>query len=165
MIPVTSKYIRNAEGKFVCPHCSVVKEKQNTMLYHIESKHTKNFQHKCTKCDDCPTFLQRCGLLHHLATVHPDDPHLGEKGANPYAGVKYSCPMSGCDHTTHTRGNAYIHIVRNHLKDYIPVWEKGSVCVGCSKTYASSGAYLYHAAACFKDRIPSDHAMMLSRIK
>lgn len=160
----TNKYIRNAEGKFVCPHCSVIKAKQNTMLYHIQSKHEKKFQFTCTKCSPAPEFLQKCGWLHHLATVHPDDPHPSADEKNPYAGVKYTCPIDGCGHTTHTRGNANIHFIRNHLKNHIPSWDKDIPCTGCFKMFQSSGAYLYHAADCFKDRIPQDQTSILSRI-
>lgn len=162
----TVKYVRNADGHFVCPHCGVIKQKQNTMLYHIQSKHTMEFAYTCDRCpsENAPKFLQKCSYLHHLATIHPENPHLKDE-KNPYAQTKYKCPMEDCTHTTHTRGNLSIHFVRNHLKDIIPSYSKKSACSCCNKTFGSSGAYLYHSLECFRNHIPDDYKRMLSLIK
>lgn len=162
----TIKYIRNADGHFTCPHCGQVKVKQNTMLYHIQSKHTKEFAYTCDRCpaENAPKFLQKCSYLHHLAMVHPENPHLKDE-ENPYADAAVKCPVNECTHMTHTRGNMYIHFVRNHMKDIIAPYSKQSVCTNCKKTFNSSGAYLYHAIACFNKIIPDDYKSMLSLIK
>jgi hypothetical protein len=177
----TTKYIKNADGHFVCPYCAVVKEKQNTMHYHIKTAHTKDLPFECKKCDSHPRFCQRNAYLRHLASVHPDDPHdepnatptsdsdCGDKSAaavaNPYAGVYYTCPAPSCEHKSHTKGNVRIHFIRTHCKDWIPAFEKGTPCTGCGKECASSSAYLYHAPTCFKSRATDDQLNMLSRIK
>lgn len=174
MVATSSKYIRNNEGHFVCPHCPKITEKQNTMYYHIKKTHENDLPFECKRCEDCPRFLQRTSYLHHLATIHANDPHpvsenvsetekQTEQEHNPYAGVSYSCPC--CEHKTHTKANVLIHFARSHCKDWIPNYEKGCACEGCSKTFASSSAYLYHASACFKKNANDDQLNMLSRIK
>ena len=160
----TSKYIRTADGQFICPHCKAVKARQNTMLYHMR-KHTKEYAFQCDRCEEEPKFLQRCGYLHHLATIHPDNPHISETDINPYAGTSYSCPMTDCKHSTHTPGNLEIHFIRNHLREYVPAYEKDSPCTGCKSSFKSSGAYLYHALTCFRDVIPNNYMNMVSLIK
>ena len=172
MTVTISKYIRNAEGHFVCPHCPKVTEKQNTMYYHIKKNHEKDLPFECKRCADCPRFLQRTSYLHHLATIHAEDPHPVtessctedvKKEDNPYAGVSFTCPC--CEHSTHTKANILIHFARTHCKEWIPSYEKGSSCSGCNKEFASSSAYLYHAPACFKSRASCDQLNMVSRIK
>ena len=177
MTGAISKYIRNSDGHFVCPHCTKITEKQNTMYYHIKKTHEKDLPFVCTRCDDNPRFLQKSSYLHHLATNHADDPHpscagsgddtcsaaLDVKIDNPYAGVKFACPC--CEHTTHTKANAQIHFARSHCKDWVPAYNKSCPCTGCGKEYASSSAYLYHAPGCFKSHASIDQLNMLSRIK
>jgi hypothetical protein len=161
----TSKYIKNADGHFVCPHCAKVTEKQNTMYYHIKKNHTKDLPFECTRCDDHPRFLQKSSYLHHLATIHPDSAKATEHGENPYAGVSYSCPDSCCTHSTHTKANLLIHYARTHCKTWIPSFTKGSTCSGCSKEFNSSSAFLYHSISCLIGSAPADQATMISRIK
>lgn len=161
-IPVTDKYVKNSEGKFVCPHCNKVEEKQNTMYYHIKSIHEQDFPYECKQCDSNPRFLQRSALLHHLATKHPNSPHLSEHEVNPYAGINFQCPT--CEHTSHTKANTLIHYARSHCKDWIPTFTKNIGCTGCNKAFASSSAYLYHSVACLRNQAPDTHINMLSRI-
>lgn len=160
---IPSKYIRNSNGHFVCPHCNVIKEKQNTMLYHIEKKHDEKVRFECKQCAIPQKFLQKCTYLHHLAAIHPDSPHPSENEQNPYANVQHTCPS--CAHTTHTKGNMLIHFARVHCETWIPGFVKNEACKGCSKTYASSTAYLHHAVQCFKNSATLDQLKMLSRIK
>lgn len=159
-----SKYIKNADGHFVCPDCGKVTEKQNTMYYHIKKNHTKDLPFECKKCSDAPRFLQKSSYLHHLATLHPEDA-TADCGSNPYAGVSFGCVFEGCDHSTHTKANLLIHIARSHCKSWIPTFAKGSSCGGCKKEFNSSSAYLYHSIGCLAKSAPSDHASMISRIK
>lgn len=156
----TSKYIRNTAGHFVCPHCDKVTEKQNTMYYHIKKNHEKDLPFECTHCEDKPRFLQKSSYFHHLATHHAD-----VCCDNPYAGVKYTCPFSECDHSTHTKANLLIHFARTHCKSWIPAFSKDSSCKQCSKDFNSSSAYLYHCASCLLPTAPADQASMISRIK
>ena len=159
-----SKYIRDENGHFICPYCKVKKNKQNTMLYHIEKQHEHKTRFECKLCSDCPKFLQKCTYLHHLAVVHPETPHPTDKEINPYANVTYNCPE--CMHTTHTKGNLRIHFARVHCEKWIPTYVANMACKGeCGKIYASSTAYLHHAPVCFKDKAPLNYSKMLERIK
>ncbi len=160
----TSKYIRNEFNHFVCPHCGITEKHQNTMLYHIESKHELKYRYACTQCPEPSRFLQKCTYLHHLATVHPDNPHPSEKETNMYAGAEYACPDPECTHSTHTKANMRIHYARTHAKAWIPSYAKGKSCTGCSKPFASSSAYLYHSTECFKKDAPAEDLALLARI-
>jgi hypothetical protein len=163
----TVKYIRNEDNHFVCPHCGIVEKHQNTMLYHIESKHEMKFRFECTQCPgpDTPKFLQKCTYLRHLAAIHPTNPHPSETEKNMYADICFKCPDPECSHSTQTKANMRIHFARSHAKHWIPSYVKNKGCTGCSKVFASSSAYLYHATECFKAEAPSDQLMMLSLIK
>ena len=161
-LPV-SKYTRNNDGHFVCPHCNVIKKKQNTMHYHIKRNHEQDLPFECKKCNDTPKFLQKSSYLHHLATIHPDNPHPNDVEKNQYAAVEYSCPL--CDHKTHTKANTQIHYARTHCVDWIPSYVKSEQCSGCQKVFQSSSAYLYHALGCLKMNAPPDHSNIISRIR
>ena len=157
-----SKYQKNENGEFVCPHCNIVKKKQNTMHYHIKRSHEQDFAFECKKCENVPKFLQRSSYLHHLATNHPENPHPNENDRNQYASVSHSCPS--CEHTTHTKANMIIHFVRTHCT-WIPNFTKDSSCKCCNKSFRSSSAYLYHAYSCFKNNAPANQSNILSLIK
>jgi hypothetical protein len=161
----TRKYVKDADGKYVCPHCPVKEVNQNPMFYHIKGVHEKDFPFECAHCPTETRFLQRCSWLHHLATKHPKTPHPSETDLNPYAGKDYACPAASCELKSHMKGNVLIHYARTHCKDWIPAFAKKTPCEGCSKTYSSSSAYLHHAMKCFKKRAPEDHAKTLSLIK
>jgi len=157
-----SKYRKNEKGEFVCPHCNVVKQKQNTMHYHIKRNHEQDLPFECKQCENTPKFLQRSSFLHHLATSHPENPHPSEKDKNQYASVTHRCPS--CEHTTHTKANMTIHFVRTHCT-WIPNYSKDDSCSQCTKSFRSSSAYLYHAYSCFKKNASPDHSNILSLIK
>jgi len=157
---VVAKYLKNKDGDFVCPHCNVVKKKQNTMHYHIKRNHEQDFPYECKQCLNVPKFLQRSSYLHHLATNHPENPHPTETEKNQYAAIQYSCPS--CKHATHTKANIVIHYVRTHCPG-IPSYSKDP-CTGCKKTFRSSSAYLYHAYSCLLNK-NGDHSNILSLTK
>jgi len=159
------KYVKDADGKYMCPHCPVKEVNQNTMFYHIKGIHEKDFPFECAHCPQETRFLQRCSWLHHLATKHPKTPHPSDTELNPYAGKKIACPVSSCDLKSHMKGNVLIHYARTHCKEWIPGFTKGKACEGCSKVYGSSSAYLHHAMKCFQSRAPPTHANILSLIK
>lgn len=145
----SSKYMRNADGHYVCPHCGKVTEKQNTMYYHMKKNHENDLKFECKKCEACPKFLQKSAYLHHLASVHPEDPHPSLAEKNPYADRIFTCPC--CPHTAHAKANVVIHFARSHCKSWIPAFAKGEECTGCHKSFASSSAYLYHSVTCFRN--------------
>lgn len=161
----TSKYIKNADGHYVCPHCDKVTEKQNTMYYHIKKSHLDDLPFECKKCEDHPRFLQKSLYLKHLAAVHPTEAVPEGMEANPYVGVAYACP--GCAHSASTKANLLIHYARAHCAAWIPSWSRTTACVGCAKVFNSSSAYLYHCATCAActAHASPDQASMLSRIK
>lgn len=165
------KYVKNNDGKFVCPHCNKIANNQNTMHYHIRKNHTQDLPFECKRCDPAPKFLQRSSYLHHMATIHADDLKLkadevaavGGSTINPYAEESFSCPS--CEHTTHTKSNIQIHFARTHCKDWIPSFIKDTACEGCDKIFKSSSAYLYHSIGCFRDQASADQLNVISRIR
>lgn len=136
-IKSTSKYIMNAAGLYVCPHCGETKARQNTMFYHIK-KHTGALDYPCTETGCGKAFVQKSGLTQHRLQAHPTVDR-----------ALWNCPA--CDHTCPVKANMIIHIGRMHGAPRIPgVATSGCVdCSGCAKTLASPTAYYYHAVACF----------------
>lgn len=162
-----TKYIRTADGQFQCPHCDKKCEKQNTMYYHITKNHLQNFKFICEFCpSESPMkFVQKSAYQQHLATKHSEkiaETTTESADKNPHVGVCRKCP--GCDYSTRTKGNLFVHYAREHAKEWIPKYTKDTPCIGCNKQYPSSSAYLYHAIACIKP-VPENHANMLSLIK
>jgi hypothetical protein len=164
-----SKYTRNNEGNYVCPHCNKICTKQNTMYYHIKKQHSQDLPFQCDRCEAHPKFLQRSSYLHHLATIHSDDLQLKETETalvgttNPYANSSFTCAV--CEHTTHTKSNIQIHVARTHCKDWIPAFVKDDPCEGCQRTFRSSSAYLYHSLGCFQHRATPDQWNIVSRMR
>lgn len=166
-----SKYIKNNDGNYVCPHCNKITQKQNTMHYHIRMNHTQDLPFECKRCEEGPKFLQKSSYLHHLATIHSDDLKLkdeeiaavGGTDTNRYAALSFSCPS--CEHKTHTKSNILIHYARTHCKDWIPSFIKDTACEGCDKVFKSSSAYLYHSIGCFRDQATEDQLNVISRIR
>jgi hypothetical protein len=133
-------YKKIADGHYECIHCGVVKEKQNTMHYHMK-KHAGTYPHKCAHCDK--EFLQKKSLDLHVEAKHP------ETLKKP---ALLGCPC--CDFESRTKANLYIHFMRIHCKD-ICTFKKKSVasaisCGHCEQTYTSQTAYYYHAFNCCK---------------
>jgi hypothetical protein len=143
----TTNYIRTADGKFQCPHCPKICDKQNTMYYHVKKNHLQDFKFTCEKCTR--GFVQKSAYLQHLATAHPDDA-AEDAEENPYAGACFRCPFDSCEHSAKTKANVIVHYTRTHCKEFIPAYGKTEACKMCEKTFASSTAYFYHTATCFK---------------
>lgn len=128
-----SKYVRNDEGLFTCPHCDKVTTRQNTMFYHLK-KHAGILDYKCSVPGCTKAFIQKSGLQQHMNQVH--------QASGP---TIFTCPHEGCDHTCQMKSNMVIHIARKHSPQ-IPVYS--GTCTGCDKTFKSATAYYYHAATC-----------------
>jgi hypothetical protein len=128
-----AKYLRNAAGEFVCPHCGETKARQNTMFYHLK-KHAGALDYVCSEPGCGKAFVQKSALDQHHLQAHA-------AGAERTA---WGCPC--CAHTTLTKANMVIHIGRMHAP--LPVFE-GGACGGCCKTMSSATAYFYHAMTCF----------------
>lgn len=144
---MTITYIRNQDGHFVCPECNVVKQRQNSMHYHMK-KHLEELNHVCRSCNK--GFLQKQTLDLHIRSKHPEL-LTEEKQATSYA-----CPFNGCSFSAMTKGNCIIHCLRLHFQDEIKeimesnAEEKTITCKGCDVTFQSSSSFYYHCKSCIK---------------
>jgi KRAB domain-containing zinc finger protein len=135
-----SKYIRNEDGHFVCPTCGIVKEKQNTMYYHMK-KHEAELPHKCKHCKK--GFLQKQTLDLHIKSKH--------SGA---AAKEFECTMPDCEFSAHTKGNCRTHFFRVHCSDEVAELlhrnkEEGTIeCTVCERSFNSIGLFYYHCGDC-----------------
>lgn len=154
---MTTTYIKDSEGNYVCPHCGDVKRNRSTMFYHIK-KHTGTLNYICPEPDCGAAFLQKSGLTQHYRYAHKEKkdkdakPNSGNGSGNGSGNESlWGCPE--CKYTCATKSNVVIHIGRKHGAPIIPPVTKtecGNIeCSGCSKLCASSTAYFYHAVSCF----------------
>jgi hypothetical protein len=141
-MPFTTKmtYVRNEKGQFVCPDCGEIKDRQNTMFYHMK-KHAGHLTHVCKEPGCGKAFIQKSGLQQHTMQAHPTE------GA-----PLWKCPC--CPHTCKMKANLTIHIGRKHGDGWIPP-AKDDTCTGCNKSFASVTAYYYHAVQCFQSQAPT----------
>ncbi len=131
------EYLKNEDDQFVCPACGIIKDKQNTMHYHM-----KKCLGNCHKCKICAAeFIQQHSLDIHMQTDHP------EHATNPVQ--IYNCPCVGCNYTSHTKGNTRVHYIRNHCKELIEkIKTDNNHCAACNTTFSSAPAFMYHAPYC-----------------
>jgi uncharacterized C2H2 Zn-finger protein len=136
----TMTYVRSADGTgFVCPHCGIVKRRQNTMFYHMK-KHLGEARYVCPVAGCGRAFIQKSGLTQHTAQCHPvaDTP-------------LWSCPCEDCGHTARMKSNMTVHIARIHGGGVIPPAESSgpTACARCDRLFSSGTAYYYHAGKCW----------------
>jgi hypothetical protein len=127
----------------------------------MKKNHMDDYKFVCEYCDESvgqKRFVQKSAYQQHVAACHADKVSSTE---NPYAGLQFDCHHPDCDHSAKTKANMMVHFARTHCKDWIPVYAKNSGCKGCSKTFASSTAYYYHALGCIKP-IPEEFEEMLA---
>jgi len=129
-VAIKATYIRTADGLFKCPFCTVTKERQNTMFYHMK-KHTGDMKYICSVPGCDRRFIQKSGLDQHTAQAHPVGDH-----------EMWGCPC--CDHSCRMKANMQIHIARMHL----PQSADNGSCAKCDKSFCSATAYFYHAYSC-----------------
>jgi hypothetical protein len=127
------EYKKNEQGHYVCGICNVVKEKQNTMHYHLQ-RHEGAATYECDKCDK--KFYQKYTLDTHMKLVHEKkDPTI-------------KCPFDSCTETFHKKEYCRVHIARNHLKKLLEPWivKKDTTysCGSCNKECKSYPSILYH---------------------
>ncbi len=142
-------YTKNDNGHFVCPHCGVTEENQNTMHYHLK-RHDNNFNCVCKHCEyKCQS---QSALKVHIAAKHPQ---TEEAKGTPVL----KCPCNGCTFQTLTRGNRIIHFVRKHCSQeanaLMNPGPNGIECRSCKKNFASSTSFLYHATNCIQVKEPA----------
>lgn len=142
-----SRYIRNEDGHFVCPTCGIVKEKQNTMYYHMK-RHEKELPHACKFCKK--GFLQKQTLDLHIKSKHSST-----------TDKDYECPFDGCEFSSHTKGNCKIHFFRTHcseeLDELLLVDKDNEIisCIACDREFKSLGLFYYHCGDCL-GTLPED---------
>lgn len=143
----TSKYLRNDDGHFVCPTCGVVKEKQNTMYYHMK-RHEKELPYSCKHCKK--GFLQKQTLDLHIKSKHSGS-----------TSREFECPVDGCDFSSHTKGNCKTHFFRTHCAEEVDELlihnkEEGTIqCMACDTFFNSLGLFYYHCSKCIGE-LPED---------
>ena len=136
------KYFKNEDGHFVCPDCGAIKEKQNSMHYHMK-KHLEELNHVCKICKKA--FLQKQTLDQHIRARHPEI-NKEEK--------KYSCPFDDCEFTAYAKGNCVIHIIRVHFQEELQqimfpqADTKMILCGSCNEEFKSNSAFIYHCKRC-----------------
>lgn len=144
------KYIRNADGNFVCPTCNIVKKNQSTMHYHMK-KHTNKTPFECRFCKK--GFLQRTAMDLHIRSRHSDMPTPSDKSSAESTRC-FTCPFDGCDITSLTKGNLRTHCMRTHFQeesDHLCIEEDGVnevQCIECEKSFKSKTAFYYHCHGC-----------------
>jgi len=130
-------YQKNENGHYVCGICNEVKEKQNTMHYHLQ-KHEGKMANACPHCDK--RFYQKYALDDHVKLRH------SVKIVEP--GIQ--CPFSPCAEKFHKKEHCRVHIARNHLREFLNPWiekkadSKTHTCGSCKHDYNSYPAILYH---------------------
>ena len=143
-----SKYIRNEDGHFVCPTCGVVKEKQNTMYYHMK-RHETELPYNCKHCKK--GFLQKQTLDLHIKSKHSGN-----------VAKAFECTMEGCEFSAHTKGNCRTHFFRVHCSEEVDELlihdkEEGTIeCSVCERTFNSLGLFYYHCGDCIGSLPDSD---------
>ncbi len=155
---MTIRYIKNDDGNFVCPHCGVIKNRQNSMHYHIK-KHMEELNHICKTCNKA--FLQKQTLDLHIRSKHPE---LLKSDQDKDDEKKYECPFENCNFNALTKGNCIIHCLRAHfqseIKEIMTVKNdtKSIICNHCDKEFFSSSAFYYHCKVCLQ--LPSDNSKL-----
>ena len=134
-------YVRNDSGQFVCPECGDIKDRQNTMFYHMK-KHAGVMSHPCKEPGCGKAFIQKSGLQQHMMQAHAAE-----------NATLWVCPC--CPHSSKMKANLTIHIGRKHGAGWIPPATDGA-CTGCKKEFSSVTAYYYHAVHCFLKQAPEE---------
>jgi hypothetical protein len=151
-------YIRTPQGTFICPTCGVVKQRQNSMHYHMK-KHLEDPSHNCEYCNK--SFLQKQTLELHRRSKHAEQ--LLEDTIRP----AFSCPFQGCDFQSHTKGNCVIHCLRVHFHEEITPHlqllhdRRVYSCLHCRNEYQSTTAFYYHIKNCITfDKTTPKYALL-----
>jgi hypothetical protein len=149
---MTYSYIKNAEGHYICPHCSVVKKNQNTMHYHLKGHETR-LPYECHFCKK--GFLHASTLELHKRSQHSKE---NEK--------LMKCNIPGCSFAgTLTKANLLIHFIRKHCAEEaqaaLEVTDESYRCKICNKNTKSLTAFHYHIMYC----IHIDDSVRRERLK
>lgn len=151
------KYHCNAEGKFVCPTCGIVKNYQSTMYYHT-------LQHKTDKeCGAGDSFLHTCHICEkgfiqkHTLTLHHKSRHgIVREAIAP--SKYYICPHDGCKFWSDSKGGYRVHVIRKHFQDKLielidsvkgqSTIKNNIACSRCKKMFGNMCGFYYHCPSC-----------------
>jgi len=140
-----TKYVRNNLGHFVCPTCGEVKEKQNTMYYHMQ-KHKDSLPFACRYCKK--QFLQKQTLDLHIRSKHADSSSETSTSSEKL----FECPFPSCTFSSLTKGNLRTHCLRTHFPEetdkLLQMKNEQITCTSCNKEFSSKGAFYYHCSDC-----------------
>ncbi len=147
-------YIKNENGHFVCPHCAQVREKQNTMYYHMLT-HKGKLPYECTICEK--GFTQKQELTLHMQRRHPEECEE-EKPV-------ITCPFPNCNFSDVRKGNVKTHCMRKHAEKYtkdVIDNTDGYHCNVCEFESRSAAGIFYHLSSCLvqNDIIPAESNFM-----
>ena len=135
---MTSKYIKNENGHFVCPNCEVVKKNQNTMYYHMK-KHEGKLPFECDICKK--DFVQKSSLELHKLSKH--------KGSKKEVDT-FKCVFDNCEFKSITKANRRIHCLRKHFQESVNTIMDDKNCIRCNKLFQSQSAFYYHVSSCIQ---------------
>jgi hypothetical protein len=144
------EYLRTDDGKFRCPHCDFVKERQSTVHMHIRAKHMGAFKHKCEHCEyetSTQQNLENHMLNKHAGLMNQPAPHV-------------SCPACD-DYQCRTKAQLRSHYLLNHLAkevhDLLDKKETSWNCKQCESVFKSKAAFVYHSVKCLHPSLCSLH--------
>jgi len=136
---MSSRYVKNEAGNYVCQTCNVVKTRANTMFYHM-NKHDNNYPFECNVCKS--KFMQKNSLELHMLARHATI----EDNKNAY-----KCVFPNCQFKSLTKANRRIHSLRKHFKEELnEISGENFTCNACKSKYKSPEAFNYHAINCIK---------------
>ena len=130
------EYKKNENNKYVCSVCGAIKDKQNTMHYHMK-RHEGTKAHECNQCDQ--SFYQKIELDNHVKIIHEKEE------------ASIQCPFN-CKCAFHTKAQCRIHLARTHLQEYTKkscelhtsTSKNIYTCLICNKECNSHPSILYH---------------------
>jgi hypothetical protein len=158
---MSNKYQKNADGLFICTHCTFTAKYQSTMHYHL-AKHEGSLPYKCKYCSQ--RFVQK-GILDLHYTLHHEDKLQEAKKPSKL----FKCPIDGCDYENAQKGNTVIHFLRIHMKEqHKNLKEKSKQegcqahCKKCETDFKSNTQFYYPTHACV---VPSQNSSMYEQWK
>ena len=155
------KYERDAEGRVLCPQCTMTSTTASSLKRHIQSIHEKN-TYPCPQCDYEAT--QVSSLKTHIQSIHdkktypcPQCDYEATTSSSLKAHIqsihdKKTYPCQLCDYKATTSGSLSKHLTCTHggvlHRPCIGPHDSGS-CVDGGKNYSTTGPYGKRCVRCF----------------
>jgi hypothetical protein len=149
------EYIRTDDGKYKCPFCDYVKEKQTTVHMHIKAKHCETCEFECEFCDYQTNIKQN--LDNHLKAKHLDEIEVPIE--------IFECPRDNCSFACKTKGQLRSHFLLKHLAGLVNSFIKKDKhdnklesisCIRCKESFKSKPAFTYHIVKCLPEIVKKD---------